>query len=158
MTDVHIRVDDMSEHLANTRVAVIGAGSWGTALANLLAAQGYDAGSGPGPSAWPSAWPGHEKTPCIFLGSRCIHASYPRPISRQLRMPRRPLCRCSRRMPYGLSGACWPELPAAALLISATKGIEASSLCPMSQVLHTTLADDRALPSLSYPGRRLPMK
>ena len=33
-----------------------------------------------------------------------------------------------------------PELPASALLISATKGIEAGSLCPMSQVLQTTLA------------------
>src|SRR5215813_9125711 len=32
----------MSEHVHNTRVAVIGAGSWGTALANLLAAKGYD--------------------------------------------------------------------------------------------------------------------
>ena len=32
----------MLEYGHNTRVAVIGAGSWGTALANLLAAKGYD--------------------------------------------------------------------------------------------------------------------
>ena len=32
----------MSERLHNTRVAVIGAGSWGTALANLLAVKGYE--------------------------------------------------------------------------------------------------------------------
>src|SRR5262245_37361647 len=32
----------MSKHVHHTRVAVIGAGSWGTALANLLATRGYE--------------------------------------------------------------------------------------------------------------------
>src|ERR1700674_76700 len=36
------RAPGMPEHVQNTPVAVIGAGSWGTALANLLAAKGYD--------------------------------------------------------------------------------------------------------------------
>src|SRR5262249_37594854 len=31
-----------TQRVQSTRVAVIGAGSWGTALANLLAAKGYD--------------------------------------------------------------------------------------------------------------------
>ena len=141
MTDVHIRVDDMSEHLANTRVAVIGAGSWGTALANLLAAQGYDV------RLWARsqrlaqrlAW---ARENALYLPGVSLH---PRLVpTADFAAAADAATTFVSVLPSHAVRTVWsmlaPELPAAALLISATKGIEASSLCPMSQVLHTTLA------------------
>ncbi|HEY5867244.1 MAG TPA: NAD(P)H-dependent glycerol-3-phosphate dehydrogenase, partial [Candidatus Tectomicrobia bacterium] len=131
----------MSEHLANTRVAVIGAGSWGTALANLLAAQGYDV------RLWARsqrlaqrlAW---ARENALYLPGVALH---PRLVpTADFAVAADAATTFVSVLPSHAVRTVWsmlaPELPAAALLISATKGIEASSLCPMSQVLHTTLA------------------
>jgi glycerol-3-phosphate dehydrogenase (NAD(P)+) len=131
----------MSEHIYNTRVAVIGAGSWGTALANLLAAKGYDV------RLWARTQRLAQRLACarenaLYLPGVSLHPRL---------MPTADFAEATEATTTFLSvvpshavRTVWsmlaPRLPASALLISATKGIEAGSLCPMSHVLHTTLA------------------
>jgi glycerol-3-phosphate dehydrogenase (NAD(P)+) len=131
----------MSEHISNTRVAVIGAGSWGTALANLLAAKGHDV------RLWARTQRLAQHLACarenaVYLPGVSLH---PRLV------PTADFAEAAEATTIFLSvvpshavRTVWsllaPRLPASALLISATKGIEAGSLCPMSHVLQTTLA------------------
>lgn len=130
----------MSEHVYHTRVAVIGAGSWGTALANLLAAKGYEV------RLWARTQrlaqhmacerentlylPGVPLHPRLTLTADFAEAAYATTIFISV-------------IPSHAVRTVWsmltPMLPASALLISATKGIEAGSLCTMSQVLQATL-------------------
>jgi glycerol-3-phosphate dehydrogenase (NAD(P)+) len=141
MIDVDIRVDDMSEHLSNTRVAVIGAGSWGTALANLLAAKGYDV------RLWARTQRLAQRLACtrenaLYLPGASLH---PRLVpTADFAAAADATTTFVSVLPSHAVRSVWsmlaPGLPASALLISATKGIEAGSLCPMSQVLQTTLA------------------
>lgn len=131
----------MSEPVQSTRVAVIGAGSWGTALANLLAAKGYDI------TLWARAWllaqrmtrdrenglylPGVPLHPRVTPTVNFAEAAYATTIFVSV-VPSHAV-----RTVWGMLA---PQLPASALLVSATKGLEASSLSTMSQVLQATLA------------------
>src|SRR5712692_6321960 len=131
----------MSEPVQSTRIAVIGAGSWGTALANLLAAKGYDI------TLWARAWrlaqrmtrdrenglylPGVPLHPRVTPTVNFAEAAYATTIFVSV-VPSHAV-----RTVWGMLA---PQLPASALLVSATKGLEASSLCTMSQVLQATLA------------------
>jgi glycerol-3-phosphate dehydrogenase (NAD(P)+) len=131
----------MSEHVHNTRVTVIGAGSWGTALANLLAAKGCDV--------------------MLWARTQCLAQRLARERENRLYLPHVPLHpRLTSTadfteaayaagvffsvVPSHAVRTVWgmlaPSLPASALLVSATKGIEAGSLYTMSQVLQATLA------------------
>jgi glycerol-3-phosphate dehydrogenase (NAD(P)+) len=131
----------MSEHLYNTRVAVIGAGSWGTALANLLAIKGYDV------RLWARTQRLAQRLACarenaLYLPGVSLH---PRLVpTADFATAAEATTTFVSVVPSHAVRAVWsmlaPGLPASALLISATKGIEVGSLCPMSQVLHTTLA------------------
>ena len=131
----------MSEPVHSTRVAVIGAGSWGTALANLLAAKGYDI------TLWARArhlvqqmareganrpyLPGVPLHPRITPTADLAEAAYATTT-------------LVSAVPSHAVRAVWgklaPRLLASALVVSATKGIEADSLYTMSQVLQATLA------------------
>lgn len=131
----------MSEQGQSTRVAVIGAGSWGTALANLLAAKGCDI----------ILWARSQR-----LVQRMVREGENRPylpgVPLHARItPTADLAQAADAtttfvsvVPSHAVRAVWgmlaPRLPASALLVSATKGIEAGSLCTMSQVLQATLA------------------
>jgi len=131
----------MSEPVQSTRVAVIGAGSWGTALANLLAAKGYDI------TLWARAWRlaqrmTHDRENGLYLPGVPLHprvtptvnfaeAAYATTIFVSV-VPSHAV-----RTVWGMLA---PQLPASALLVSATKGLEAGSLSTMSQVLQATLA------------------
>ena len=126
----------MSEQAHSTRVAVIGAGSWGTALANLLAAKGYDI------TLWARDWrlvqrmhregengaylPGVPLHPRITTTADLTEAASATAIFVSV-VPSHAV-----RLVWG---KLTPRVPAAALIVSATKGIEAGSLCTMSQVL-----------------------
>ena len=130
----------MSEQAQSTRVAVIGAGSWGTALANLLAAKGYDI------TLWARDW--HLVQRMRREGENGAYLPG---------IPLHPRVTPSADLPEAASGIAifvsvvpshavrpvWgrlaPRLPASALIVSATKGIEAGSLYTMSQVLRATL-------------------
>src|SRR5262252_3739274 len=131
----------MSGQIHSTRVAVIGAGSWGTALANLLAAKGYDI------TLWARDWrlvqrmrregengaylPGVPLHPRLTPTADLTEAASATAIFVSV-------------VPSHAVRPVWERLaahmPASALVISATKGIEAGSLCTMSQVLQATLA------------------
>jgi len=131
----------MSEPVQSTRVAVIGAGSWGTALANLLAAKGYDI------TLWARAWllaqrmtrdrenglylPGVPLHPRVTPTVNFAEAASATTIFVSV-VPSHAV-----RTVWGMLA---PQLPASALLVSATKGLEAGSLSTMSQVLQATLA------------------
>ena len=131
----------MSEYLYNTRVAVIGAGSWGTALANLLAIKGYDV------RLWARTQRLAQRLACarenaLYLPGVSLH---PRLVpTADFAAAAEATTTFVSVVPSHAVRAVWsmlaPGLPVSALLISATKGIEIGSLCPMSQVLHTTLA------------------
>lgn len=124
-----------------TRIAVIGAGSWGTALANLLAEQGHHV------TLWARTQEladrmRQERENAPYLPGVVLHSNVV------------PTAECSAAVrgvqlyvsavPSHAVRAVWsafaPYLPAAALIVSATKGIEADSFLLMSQVLRATLA------------------
>jgi glycerol-3-phosphate dehydrogenase (NAD(P)+) len=131
----------MSEQAQSTRVTVIGAGSWGTALANLLATKGYHV------TLW--ARSRHLVQQMVSEGANGLYLPgvpvHPRII------PTADLAAAASAtsifvsvVPSHAVRAVWgllaPRLPAAALVVSATKGIEAGSLYTVSQVLHALLA------------------
>jgi len=131
----------MSEQVQSTRVAVIGAGSWGTALANLLAAKGHDI------TLWARDWRlvqrmRHDGENAAYLPGVPLH---PRITpSADLTEAVSATAIFVSVVPSHAVRPVWERLaarlPASALVVSATKGIEVGSLWTMSQVLQATLA------------------
>jgi len=131
----------MSEPVQSTRVAVIGAGSWGTALANLLAAKGYDI------TLWARAWRlaqrmTHDRENGLYLPGVPLHPRVTPTVNFAEAASATTIFVSV--VPSHAVRTVWgmlaPQLPASALLVSATKGLEAGSLSTMSQVLQATLA------------------
>ena len=131
----------MSEQVQSTRVAVIGAGSWGTALANLLAAKGYDI------TLWARDWRLVQRMrregengaylPGVPLHQRITPTADVTEAASATAIFVSVVPSHAVRLVWGRLAT---SLPASALVVSATKGIEAGSLCTMSQVLRATLA------------------
>ncbi|MGE3540021.1 MAG: NAD(P)H-dependent glycerol-3-phosphate dehydrogenase [Candidatus Tectimicrobiota bacterium] len=144
----------MAAHEQTTQVAVIGAGSWGTALAHLLATKGYRV------TLWVRTpqlaqhiAQSRENTP--YLPHLALHPGVV--PSADITAVARVAQTCISVVPSHAVRAVWtvlgPLLPPASLLVSATKGIEAGTLYTISQVLRTVLAprSDIALAVLSGP-------
>lgn len=137
------------------RIAVIGAGAWGTTLANLLAEKGHPV------TLWVyepelAATIARERCNPLYLPDVPVHAGVtPTP---QLAEVVRETAIFVSVVPSLAVRAVWrqlgPLLPARALVVSATKGIEAETLLTMSQVLHQLIpaAKEVALAVLSGPS------
>ena len=122
------------------RLAVIGAGSWGTALANLLAAKGYRVVLWARDSLFAQQL-AHERENTLYLPGVPLHLNVA-PTAEVAEAVQETMVFIS-AVPSHAVRTVWslfaPLLPAAAVLISTTKGIEAGSFLTMSQVLHETL-------------------
>ncbi len=120
----------------NEKVAVIGAGAWGTTLANLLAKKGMDV------SLWvfeedlaKTMREGHENRfylPGVSLSERLIPSSSPEEIAARCRTF---LVVTPSHVTRKVIRDFAPYIPDDAVVISATKGIENETLMTMSEVL-----------------------
>ena len=125
-------------------VAVIGAGSWGTALAQLLATKGHVV------TLWvrtPQLAEHITRTrentpylPNVLLHPRVLPTAEVAEIASVAQTCLSAVPSHAMRSVWGVLG---PLLPPGARIISATKGIEPGTLYTMSQVLHTVLAPRR---------------
>jgi glycerol-3-phosphate dehydrogenase (NAD(P)+) len=130
----------MAERAIGTRVAVIGAGSWGTTLANLLAEQGCQV------TLWARTQHlaqrlAREGENAVYLPGVPLHPHI---------TPTADLAEVGHGagifvsvVPSHAVRTVWSVLagflPVQALLVSATKGIEAGTLLTISQVLRATI-------------------
>jgi len=134
----------MTQYATNSRLAVIGAGSWGTTLANLLATKGYTV----------SLW-AHNPTLCQWMRERRENTTYLPGVALHANVrPTSSLTEAVRDantfisvMPSHAVRAIWrqlaPLIPIQSLVVSATKGIEAESLQTISCVLQDIIAPDK---------------
>ena len=136
----------MNQRNEQKRVAVIGAGSWGTTLANHLAERGHPV----------MLW-ARDKQLALRLQNERENATYLPGISLQPKVTptsnvKAVACSASvfiSALPSHAVRTVWrlmaPLLPRGAMLVSATKGIEAESLLTMSQVLREILPADKSI-------------
>ncbi len=130
----------MTTRAAGTRLAVIGAGAWGTTLANLIAAKDQPV------NLWVYEPDLAARMRCdrendLYLPGVPLHANlYPtsdlaeavRDVGIFVSVPPSHTVR-------SVWGQLGPLLPVGALVVSATKGIDAASLCTMSRVLQDVI-------------------
>ena len=133
--------------------AVVGAGSWGTALANLLAANGWRVRLWARNPALADAMRRERRNPRYLAefpladgveptsdlaeavsGAAIVVASTPSHAVREV------------------MGAAAPHLEAGAIVVSTSKGVENDSLKRMTEVLAEVLGEDRRLAVLSGPS------
>ena len=135
----------MDQRIERERVAVIGAGSWGTALANHLAEGGHPV------NLWArdeqlARRLASERENALYLPGAALHPRVAPTGDVEAAVQGASVFISA--LPSHAVRAVWglmaPLLPEAATLVSATKGIEAKSLLTMSQVLRDTLPADRA--------------
>ena len=129
---------------SNTDVTVIGAGAWGTALANLLAEKGHVV------TLWAyepelAEQMAADRVNSLYLPVFPVHPNIT-PTS-DLAIAAQPATVFVSVVPSHTVQGVWAELgemiPQNALVISATKGIEAESLTTMSQILEATIPGEK---------------
>ena len=125
-------------------LTVIGAGAWGTALANLLAEKGHAV------TLWAyepelARQMSDERVNSLYLPEFPVHANI-NPTS-DLAVAAQSGTVFVSVVPSHTVQGVWAELgtllPEDSLVISATKGIEAESLATMSQILEATIPADK---------------
>jgi len=134
----------MVEYAEPTRLAVIGAGSWGTTLANLLAEKGYATRLWIREPAL-AACIARDRVNAVYLPDVPIHPGVT--PTADLALAARETDMLVSVVPSHGVRQVWRALasllPPKAVLVSATKGIEADSLMTMSQVLQSTVPPDQ---------------
>ncbi len=126
------------------RVAVIGAGSWGTTLANLLARRGHEVGIwAREPKVVESINRGHLNE--LYLPNRPLHASIVahREIPGAVRGAELIVSAAPSHAVRAASATVAQALTGRPIVVSVSKGIEEDSLALMSTVLEETLPDLR---------------
>ncbi|MFQ5913306.1 MAG: NAD(P)H-dependent glycerol-3-phosphate dehydrogenase [Nitrospinota bacterium] len=128
------------------RIAVIGAGSWGTTLAQLLAQRGHAV------SLWafePEVREDIERqreNPVFLPGVRLSDRIAP---TNDLRASVDGAEAIVSASPSQAVRRLWehlaPAVPSGAIVISVTKGIETDSLCTMTQVIRETVGEEKGL-------------
>ncbi len=124
------------------RVAVIGAGSWGTTLANLLAHRGHAVGIwAREPEVVESVNRGHVNE--LFLPNRPLHPGLVahREIPAAVRGAELIVSAAPSHAVRVVSAAVAPAVTGRPIVVSVSKGIENDSLALMSRVLEETLPD-----------------
>ncbi|MGQ4807541.1 Glycerol-3-phosphate dehydrogenase [NAD(P)+] [Candidatus Entotheonellaceae bacterium PAL068K] len=141
------------EYSREVGLAVIGAGAWGTSLANLLAGKGY------GVTLWVyepelAVRMAQERVNDLYLPDVKLHPGV-RPTA-DMAVAAHDAEIFVSVAPSHTVRTVWetlgPLLPAKTLLVSATKGIEAESLLTMSQVLRATLSADKQVDIAALSG------
>ena len=136
-------------------IGVIGAGSWGTTLANLLAEKGLKV----------TLW-AYESDLVEMMKERLVNTLYLPHVKLSPNIvpthSLREACSdkdflflvCPSQRIRGIIKRCLPHLSPQTIIVNASKGIEISSLLPLSQVLKTLLPSDshRGLAFLSGPS------
>ncbi len=130
----------MTTRTAGSRLAVIGAGAWGTTLANLLAAKGHPV------HLWVYEPDLAVRMACdrendLYLPDVPLHANL-QPTSDLAEVAHDAGVLVSVPPSHTVRsvwGQLAPLVSAGALVVSATKGIDAASLCTMSRVLQEVI-------------------
>lgn len=145
------------------RAAVLGAGSWGTALAIHLGSMGHDVALWGRDSALLSAMADLRANPTYLPD-----VTFPAPLrptscmKTAVQEARHVVVAVPSHGLRAVVRAAAPDLPAGAILVSATKGIEPDSLKRMSEILHDETGGRHPVVVLSGPSfaaevaRRLP--
>ena len=124
-------------------MAVIGAGSWGTALARVLASNGHDVRLWAREDAVVAAVNERHENP-DFLPGATLPASLT--ATNDLRAALDGVEMAVSVVPSQFAGSVWAKaadaLPAGALVVSASKGIEVDSLRRMDEVLEDVIGGD----------------
>ena len=143
----------MATRAAGSRLAVIGAGAWGTTLANLLAGKGHPV------NLWVyepdlAARMERDRENDLYLPGVALHANI-HPTS-DLEAVAQDAGVFVSVPPSHTVRAVWsrlaPFLPNHALIISATKGIDAESLRTMSGVLQNVIPSDKHVDIAALSG------
>jgi len=134
----------MSGPADGRRLAVLGAGAWGTTLANLLAEKGYAV------TLWVHKQAlveriTRERENTLYLPGVPVHANvtltaHLSELSQQTTVFVSAVPSHAVRTVWGVLGPLLPQRP---LVISATKGIDPASLHTMSQALHATIPAEK---------------
>jgi glycerol-3-phosphate dehydrogenase (NAD(P)+) len=136
----------MRQHAGESRLAVIGAGAWGTTLANLLAEKGWHV------SLWVHAPElakriARERENALYLPGVRLHPQVlpTSDLDQVMTEGRRFISVVPSHGVRAIWGKLSPWLPTQALIVSATKGIEAGSLLTMSGVLGEIIPPDKGV-------------
>ena len=145
---------------ATHRAAVLGAGSWGTALAVHLGSIGHDVTLwGRDADAARARWPRVAPIPTYLPDVTFPAAVRPTPLARRRARRRASTSssRCRRTGCAPVVRAAAPHHSAGAVLVSATKGLETDTLARMSEVMTEETRRPR-IRSSCCPGRASPPK
>jgi glycerol-3-phosphate dehydrogenase (NAD(P)+) len=143
----------MTTRAAGSRLAVIGAGAWGTTLANLLAGKDDPVNLWVYEPDLAERMLRHRENDLYLPGVPLHPHLHPTPdLTEVVRDAGTFISVLPSHIVRSLWGRLAPLVPAGALVVSATKGIDAESLCTMSRVLQDVMAPDKQVDIAALSG------